>query len=534
MTEEQAIAATAEIPIGLTPVPEATSVSELNAEESKSPLFKRTMQAFVWRFLSEFSKVFLRLAVMVVLAHLLPVEAFGVLALAMIVINFAYEIFEMGMMPAVIQREELTPTHIRTAFMVSWIGGLVITAAIWFGAPLIGVIFRSEEVIPVVRLIGLSFLFTSLGAISWALMQRRMEYRRLMWIDLTSYGLGYAFVGILLAWFGYGVWALAWAALVQSFIRMGLVYAASPHSIKPIYSKPEMRELLNFGLGMSLSRIANLIAINGDNFVIGRWLGAAPLGLYSRAYQIVSMPKYQFSSVMDEVLFPAYSSIQNESERLGRAYMASISICAILSLPMLAAMAIVAPEVMGGIFGAEWIGAALPMQILCIGGALRSVYGLGDSIARAKGAVYLASRCHGAYAVCVLGGSAIGSKWGVNGVAVGVVAASLVMYLMIAQLGIRLTGISWRGFLSAQLPGLLLTAAVLALAWPVALLMRSAQLPWEIVLVITLATAGVAFFGAALLLPQAWLNDLTMGTFDKLKLRLLQIIGAIRGRLKTA
>ncbi|HWC76285.1 MAG TPA: oligosaccharide flippase family protein, partial [Blastocatellia bacterium] len=174
------------------------------------------MSALSWRFLSESSKFVLRLGTTVVLARLLPVDAFGLLTLVMVVMNFAYALSQIGMAPALIQRQNLTRAHTRVAFTVSVLSGLAITGAIWVSAPTVAAVFRNDDVTPILRLTSLSFLFTSLGSVAGALLERRLNYKRLFGAEVSAYIIGYAVVGIALALAGWGVWALACAAVVEA------------------------------------------------------------------------------------------------------------------------------------------------------------------------------------------------------------------------------------------------------------------------------------------------------------------------------
>ena len=124
---------------------------------------------------------------------------------------------------------------------------------------------------------------------------------------------GYALISVSLALLGYGVWALAWASVIQFSLRSALLLWLSPHPKRPSLASQEARQLLTFGFGSSLSTLANYAAINGDYFVVGRWLGATALGLYSRAYQLMTLPMMQFTSVIASVLFPVYSMIRTKT-----------------------------------------------------------------------------------------------------------------------------------------------------------------------------------------------------------------------------
>jgi PST family polysaccharide transporter len=480
------------------------------------PLYGRAVSAFTWRFVSESLRFVLQLTVMVILARVVRVDQFGLLALAMVVTNLVIRISEIGIYYAVVQRKDLTDTHIRVAFTLSTLFGLFFMTVVYMTAPLAGALLRNGEVTPILRLMSVIFLFMNLGSTAMGLLQRRLDYRNLLIAELCSYGVGYALVSVALALLGYGVWALAWASVIQFLLRSALLIWLSPHPKRPSLASQEARQLLNFGVGSSLSTLANYAAINGDYFVVGRWLGATALGLYSRAYQLMTLPMMQFTSVIASVLFPVYSMIQDEDERLRRAYLNSVSLSAIIVTPTLAILAVAAPEIMVGIFGAEWAGAAAPLTILCAGGSLNAAYTLGDSLARAKGAVYAKSRCHAIYAACVFAGSYIGAGWGIVWVALGVVVATIVMYSLMAQLTNRLVGASWKQYLLCQLPGAIIGASVVAVALPIAILLRSAQLPSLLILPAELIAAAVAAVMTGALLPRDWFNAVTFGALDKI------------------
>src|SRR5215475_14581367 len=480
------------------------------------PLYGRAMSAISWRFLSELSKFVLQLTVMVILARLVRVDQFGLLALAMVGANLVFRISEIGIYYAVIQRKDVTDTHIRVAFTLSMLFGLFFTAVVYMTAPLAGALLRNDEVTPILRLMSVIFLFMNLGAIARGLLQRRLDYRGQLIAELCSYGVGYVLVSVALALLGYGVWSLAWASVIQSFLRSALLLWLSPHPMRPSLASREARQLLTFGVGSSLSTLANYAAINGDYFVVGRWLGATALGLYSRAYQLMTLPMMQFTSVIASVLFPVYSMIQDEDARLRRAYLNSVSLSAMIVTPTLAVLAVTAREIMIGIFGAEWAGGAAPLTILCAGGCLNAAHTLSDSLARAKGAVYAKFRCHAIYAACVFAGSYKGARWGIVGVAVAVVIATVVMYLLMAQLTNGLVGASWKQYYLCQLPGAIIAASVVAVALPITILLRSAQLPSLLILPVTLIAAAVAAVVAGALLPRDWFNAVTFGALDKI------------------
>jgi PST family polysaccharide transporter len=474
---------------------------------TEQSLANRTLDAFAWRFLSETSKLVLQIAVQITLARLLPVRAFGLLAIASLVVNLGSRVAEMGTAPALIQRAAITPIHVRAAFTLSVAGGAFVTLAIWAGAPLAAAFGNVRGVAAGLRLIGTIFMIGSFGTTAEALMLRRMDYRGLVKVDLVSYGIGYAGVGITLALLGYGVWALAWGTVVQALLKSVMLFAVSPHPTAPCLARGEVRQLLNFGIGMTLGRLAGFAAQNADYVVVARWLGTTALGLYSRAYQIMCMPIYQFSSILSTVLFSAYSTIQHDHDRLRRGYLSSLCLSALVVFPSLTAIGILTPELMTGVFGRQWAPAAPPLRILCVAGALYSACHLADSLVRARGAVYMKFLFNSIYAISVLAGAFIGTRWGISGVAAGVLSATVVLYVLTARLTLQLTNTAWRAFLRAQMPGTVASAAVLAVGIPVASSLRYSGMDPLPIFVAAASVCLVTAVGAVVAMPRRWLTD---------------------------
>src|SRR5262245_28389351 len=150
-------------------------VNARSQPKGAEPLFGRAMSAFSWRFASESLRFVLQLTVTVILARLVRVDQFGLLALAMVVINLVIRISEIGIYYAVVQRKDLTEKHIRVAFTLSTLFGLFFTAVVYVTAPLAGALLRNDEAPPILRAISVIFLFMNVGATAMGLLQRNLD-----------------------------------------------------------------------------------------------------------------------------------------------------------------------------------------------------------------------------------------------------------------------------------------------------------------------------------------------------------------------
>lgn len=468
---------------------------------AEGTLAGRAASAAQWQAASSVTKGVLQFGVTMLLARLLTPTDFGLVALAMIIVGFAEMVVDLGIGPALVQREELNARHVRVSFTVSaLIGGgaaLLLIAA----APLFALLLRDPAVTPVLRWEALIFLFAGLGATARALLERRLDFRSRFLVDAAGYLGGYALLAITLALMGYGVWSLVAGAVAQAAISALLVLAVVRHPLRPLLAGPELRGLMDFGAGVMLNRIVVYTSYNGDNLVVGRWLGPAALGLYSRAFQLMMFPLHHLQSVTWNVLFAAYSRLQGDRPRAARAYLKGIQLNALVVAPVMAGMIAAGPHLIVGLYGPQWVAATSAVQILCAVGLLRAVYGATGALAHAFGKVYAEFRRQAVFAVLVVAAGLAGTRWGITGVAAGVAAAVTVQYLAMAQLGVRLTGIRWSDFFDAQLPGAAVAAGVAAACRVVRLVLEGQGVGSAGILLAVIATAAAAVPAALYLLP---------------------------------
>ena len=308
------------------------------------------------------------------------------------------------------------------------------------------------ELEPVLRAISFLFPMDGLNTVAKAILTRELRFRLYIALDVLAYVLGYALVGVVLAWLGYGVWALVWANLMQLGVRLVAMYIATRHSLRPSMNWRAARDLLRFGFGHSMAQIGTLLSQQGDNLVVGRWLGPAALGIYGRAYNLMVMPAHAFGRIINRVLFPVMSQVQDDPARLANGYERSLAIVAFISLPLSAYLWVVAPEFIALVLGPKWGDVVLPFRLFSISLLFRMSTKISDACTKAAGEVYLRAILQYVYAALVVVGAIIGQRWGVGGVAVAVSIAMAINWQNMAWLASRVTGLSWPRFFVAHLP----------------------------------------------------------------------------------
>lgn len=469
-------------------------------------LTSRALSGLFWTFSGTGVQVVVQLLVIMALGRLLTPADFGLMGAATVVIAFSQIVSQLGVGPALIQRRDLNPAHIQVAFTLSTLLGITLGLGVWFGAPALAAFYRIPEVEPVLR--GVAFLFPleGLNTVSRSLLARQLRFATFMALDVGSYIVGYAVVGVVLAWLGYGVWALVAANLAQTVLRTASMYRAARHPFRPSLNLQASRDVLSFGIGQGLAQLGHFLSQQGDNFVVGRWLGPTALGIYGRAYTFMVMPASAFGKIVNRVLFPVMSHIQDDRNRLASAYERALAVVALVSLPISLFLFVVAPEFITVLLGPGWTGVILPFQLFTISLLFRMSSRISDSLTKASGAVYARAVRQGLFAALVVLGAFIGQRWGVGGVAVAVSIAMGINFVNMAALSRRETGLSWSRFARAHVPGALLAVLIGGAVAVTATLARAAHLGKIQVLIVAGLTAAVVTLAALRLQSRLFLG----------------------------
>lgn len=459
------------------------------------PSFKRqVVHGFGWQGLRAAAGFAVEFAVGIALARLLVPEDFGLIRLGFIVAGFAALFSTLGTDFALVQRLELSSRHVRVGFTLAVVTGVLLAALVFLFAPAGAQLMGEPRLTPILQWLSLTFLFDGIGATGRALLERRLRFKALFKIQLFGLVFGYAPVGIVLAVTGFGVWSLVFASLAQSFFRVPLYWIASRHSLKPLWSRREGKELLSFGGGMSLAKLFNYFAVQGDNIVVGRMLGAAPLGIYSRAYGVMSLPNKALAQAIGSVLFPAVARVQDEPSVVRNAYLRVSGMLGFLLLPLFAGIAVLPEELVVGVYGEQWRAVGPLLRIFALAGFMRASFSAGTHFLRALGRVRMIVLLQGLYAVSMVAAVGLGVRWyGLAGAACGAAAAIIAVWLRMLFLLNAELGVDWKTLLHRFVGGL-------TLAVPAGVASLAAKLTGTAFGLGNLATVGFALAAACLLM----------------------------------
>jgi len=476
----------------------------------KKGLTHLTLVGFFWSFASTGVNAVLQFLVLGILSRLLAPADFGVVNIANIIVIFAGFFYQFGIAPSLIQRKVIDDNHIRSGFTFTMILSILLTVVIWLIAPFFSSFYPDiPGLLEIVR--GMSFLFlvNGVGAVARALNYRNLNFRIKARFGVTAYFVGYGVIGVASALLGFGAWALVWASISQSIVYSALFLRASPHPKGFQLNRKALGELLSFGSGFTLGQIFNRIANASDNLIVGATLGGRAVGLYGRAYQLMVLPSQYFGQVLDNVLFTAMSKKQDEPETLGAVYRCGVVAIALVVMPLSAFLFFLAPEFIHVLLGRrqDWDPIIVPFKIFALTMLFRTSYKMGDSLCRSAGVVFQRALRQFIFSVLIVLGAWIGHYQGIVGVTIGVSLAITVNFFSMAQLSLKLTGMTWGTFFGVHVPSLILTGVTALETWLLADLLRGLGWPDLAVLFGSVGAVGVTLLALVWILPKFLLGD---------------------------
>jgi O-antigen/teichoic acid export membrane protein len=409
--------------------------------EGADSMRSRIVSGLAWKIVSQVFRQGSRVAVAIVLARLLTPHDYGlaamVLAFSALVIIFS----DLALGAALVQRKELSEADRSTVFWVSAALGVVFTfigiACSW---P-IAAFFGEPAVQPLFAAFSISFLVTALGTTQTALLSRDMNFKSLELRMMAGTAVG-GVVGIWLALEGYGAWAIIGQQLAIACVSTALLWALSPWRPRFVFSMETIRDYWRFSGSVFGTRILFYLNRNADNVLIGRFLGSAALGVYAVAYNIMLMPLSRIAQPVVEVLFPAFSRMQEDRPRMASAWLRGNRMIGAITIPAMLGLMVVAPEFIRVVLGERWAEAIPVIQLLAWVGLLQSLQRLNSSVLmacdRARTLLW--------YSVVVLLASlaafVFGLQWGIVGVAAAYAASSTVVELYYTWLTARVLEVS--------------------------------------------------------------------------------------------
>lgn len=325
--------------------------------------------SFSWSFLEQAGSRAVALIVQIVLARMLGPEAFGVLAILLVIVNIADVIAQSGLGTALIQKKDAGEVASSTSFWLSLSIAIVMYVVVFFLAPLVSEFYQMSELTIFLRAIALTLIFNSMNSIQRSLLQKRLDFKSLFKANITASVLS-GIVGIVFAFVGAGIWALVIQSVAQSAFMCIALFVIGKWLPQRAFSRNEAGSLFSYGWKISATGILDAFYYGLSELVIGKVCDPASLGLYSQGRKYPMAIIATMTNAIANVLFPKFSSLADDPQRLKMEIRRALKLGTFIIAPISLMSAVVAEPLVIILFTEKWLGCVPIFQLCCIANSL--------------------------------------------------------------------------------------------------------------------------------------------------------------------
>ncbi len=318
------------------------------------------------------------------MARLLSPQDYGLIGMLTVFIAVSQSLIDSGFSQALIRKQNRTEADNCTVFYFNIVVGFLLYWLLFAIAPLVADFYENQELIPLMRVICISVVFNSFAVVQRALLTINIDFKTQAKAALLAAIIS-GVVGIVMAYYGYGYWAIAVQQLTNLGLNSFLLWVFTHWRPQFIYSWCSFRELFAFGSKLLCSGLLDVIYRNMYLLVIGKVFTASSLGNYTRAHQFAEFPSSNLTGIMQRVTYPILCQIQNDDERLSQIYRRFLKVSAFLIFPLLLGLSAVAEPLVLLLLKEQWMFAATLLQILCFAMMWYPIHAINLNLLQVKG-----------------------------------------------------------------------------------------------------------------------------------------------------
>lgn len=331
------------------------------------------LRSLIWKFLERAGTRLIQVIVQVILARLLMPKDFGLVAIMMVFINLANVFVQSGFNTALIQNKHVTDIDYSSIFYLSLAFSGILYILLFTFAPLIAVFYKMRNLVAVLRVLAIILFFGAINSIQNAVIARNFMFKQLFFSSLGAI-IGSGIIGILLAYSGYGVWALVWQQISNQMFICVIMWFTVMWRPKLLFSLNRVRSLLSFGWKLLLSTLLNTLYLEMRTLVIGKEFSPQELGYYNRGGLFPMVVVSNIDGSLQSVMLPAYSNEQDDPSRVKCLVRKTITMSTFLTFPCLAGLIAMADPLVRLLLTEKWLPCVPFLRIACLSYALVPIH----------------------------------------------------------------------------------------------------------------------------------------------------------------
>lgn len=320
---------------------------------------------FLWRFAERCGAQGVSLVVSIVLARLLAPEVYGTIALVTVFTTILNVFVDSGLGNALIQKKDADDLDFSTVFFFNIAMCCMLYTVLFLAAPLIAAFYNIDELVPVVRVLGLTLVISGVKNVQQAYVSRTMQFKRFFFATLGG-TIGAAIIGIAMAYYGFGVWALVAQQIFNATVDTIILWVTVKWRPKRIFSWKRLKVLFSFGWKLLASALLETFYNNIRQLIIGKLYTSSDLAQYNRGKQFPDLIVSNINTSIDSVLLPVMSKLQDDPKQIKAMTRRSIKTSTYIMAPLMMGLAFCAESIVGLILTDKWLPCVPFLRIFCI------------------------------------------------------------------------------------------------------------------------------------------------------------------------
>lgn len=327
----------------------------------------KTISGMIWSAVQKFGNMGISFVSNIVLARMLTPEDYGCIGMLAIFIVVSNTFVDGGFGSALIQKKDPTQEDYSTIFWWNIFISSVLYGVLYLSAPFIAEFYHMELLSSVLRVQGVVLIINSLNIIQTNQLRKQLKFKRLANVTIIAHVIA-AISAILLAWKGWGVWALVAQQILASLGISILLWVLNKWMPSFSFSRESFKQLFSFGSFILISNLINTFCNNIQGLLIGRFFSPATMGYYTQAHKLEAIASQSFSGVVDQVSYPILSKFQNDNNAMKSVLQKLMVSLSFVTFPMMLILILVAEALILLLYGEQWLECVPYFQILCFGG----------------------------------------------------------------------------------------------------------------------------------------------------------------------
>jgi O-antigen/teichoic acid export membrane protein len=437
----------------------------MNNEVNKSKI----LSSLFWKLMERGGTQGIQFIVQIVLARLLIPEDYGVIALVTIFIIIANVFVQSGFNTALIQKKDANESDFSSVFYLSLFVASLLYVILFFAAPLIAAFFEETQIILVLRVLSVILFFGALNSIQNAVVARKMQFKKLFFSSLGAI-LVSGTVGIVMAYAGFGVWALVLQQITNQLLIIVILWFTVKWRPRLLFSFERVKSLFSYGWKLLVSALINNLYMNLSSLIIGKIYNAEMLGFYNRGKQFPELIVTNIDGSIQSVMFPAFASQQDNRQRVKDMVRRSIVTSSFILFPMMVGVAVIAEPLVKILLTEKWLPAVPFLQIYCVSYALWPIHTANLQAINALGRSDIFLKLEIIKKIVGLAILGVTVFYGVYAIALGGIVSGLISTVINSYPNSKLLNYSYKDQWKDIMPSLLLSLIMGAVVYSVQLI----------------------------------------------------------------